>query len=165
MSNLSPVAACSDEPAVRDWSTDQDIVLRLWATLSRCYATCAKAMAAQVQEYDLTTPQFVVLEALHHLGSLPLGELAEKLLVTGGNVTYVMDRLEERGLVSRYRRSDDRRVVLARLTPSGRLLMSEVFPNHVSRMEHLSRHLASSEQRDLARLLKKMGTGIRQHDL
>jgi MarR family 2-MHQ and catechol resistance regulon transcriptional repressor len=165
MSNPNLVAAYSEEPAARDWSADQDIALRLWATLWRCHATCAKAMAAQVQEYDLTTPQFVVLEALHHLGSLPLGELAEKLLVTGGNVTYVMDRLEEKGLVSRFRPADDRRVVLAQLTPSGRRQMGEVFPNHVSRMEHLSRHLTSSEQKDLARLLKKMGMGIRHQDL
>tara|TARA_Y100001936_G_C15921857_1_gene584516 strand:- start:346 stop:720 length:375 start_codon:yes stop_codon:yes gene_type:complete len=122
-------------------------------------------MAAHVQEYDLTTPQFVVLEALHHLGPLPLGELADKLLVTGGNVTYVMDRLESRGLVTRDRRTDDRRVVVARMTTEGRDLVSKVFPDHVGRMEHLSRHLTDQEQRELSALLKKLGTGIFEHDL
>ena len=159
------IEADSDGPAVRQWSEKQDIALRLWATLSRCYATCARAMAAQVQEYDLTTPQFVILEALHHLGPLPLGELAEKLLVTGGNVTYVMDRLESRGLVTRDRRTDDRRVVVARMTTEGRDLVSKVFPDHVGRMEHLSRHLTDQEQRELSALLKKLGTGIFEHDL
>ncbi len=157
--------AGADRPAARQWSEKQDIALRLWATLPRCYATCSRAMAAQVQEYDLTTPQFVVLEALHHLGPLPLGELAEKLLVTGGNVTYVMDRLESRGLVTRDRRTDDRRVVVARMTTEGRDLVSKVFPDHVGRMEHLSRHLTDQEQRELSVLLKKLGTGILEHDL
>jgi len=71
-------------------------------------------VGSRISEYGLTTPQFGVLEALHHLGSLSLGDLADKLLVTGGNITYVMDRLEERGLVERDRSTEDRRVVHSR---------------------------------------------------
>lgn len=154
-----------DKPAERAWTDDQDVALRLWVTLARCYATYAKAIAAKVQDYGLTTPQFGTLEALYHLGPLSLGELAEKLLVTGGNVTYVMDRLEDQGLVYRYRRPDDRRVILARLTPEGRDLVAEVFPGHVSYVEHLSRHLTADEQKQLAVLLKSLGTGIQTKDL
>ena len=95
------------------------MALGVWVSLARCYSTFAKAIALKVQEYDLTAPQFGALEALYHLGPLSLGELAEKLLVTGGNVTYVMDRLESRGLVARYRSDDDRRVVHAKLTSGG----------------------------------------------
>lgn len=118
-----------------------------------------------MQDYGLTTPQFGALEALYHLGPLSLGELAEKLLVTGGNVTYVMDRLEEQSLTYRYRRPDDRRVVLARLTPEGWDLVAEVFQGHTSYVEHLSRHLTSDEQKQLAGLLKVLGSGIQAKDL
>ena len=98
MNRGDPPALTSEHaPAERDWSADEERALRLWIALARCYATFAKAIAVKVQEYDLTTPQFGVLEALYHLGPLSLGELADKLLVTGGNVTYVMDRLEEQG--------------------------------------------------------------------
>lgn len=154
-----------DQPAERDWNDGQDAALRLWVTLARCHATYAKAVAAKVQDYRLTPPQFGTLEALYHLGPLSLGELAEKLLVTGGNVTYVMDRLEDQGLVYRYRRPEDRRVILARLTPEGRDLVAEVFPSHASYVEHLSRHLSRDEQTMLSRLLKTLGTGIQSKDL
>ena len=154
-----------DHPAERDWSEDQEVALRLWVTLARCHATYGKAVASKVQDYGLTTPQFGTLEALYHLGPLSLGELAEKLLVTGGNVTYVMDRLEDQGLVYRYRRPDDRRVIQARLTAEGRELVADVFPDHASHIEHLSRHLTSEEQTLLAGLLKKLGTGIQTNDL
>lgn len=154
-----------DQPAKRDWTDGQEAALRLWITLARCYATYSKALAAKVQDYGLTTPQFGTLEALYHLGPLSLGELAEKLLVTGGNVTYVMDRLEDQGLVYRYRRPDDRRVILARLTPEGRELVSEVFPSHASYVEHLSRHLTPAQQHMAATLLKTLGTGIQGKDL
>jgi MarR family 2-MHQ and catechol resistance regulon transcriptional repressor len=154
-----------DQPAARDWTDGQEAALRLWVTLARCHATYAKAVAAKVQDYGLTTPQFGTLEALYHLGPLSLGELADKLLVTGGNVTYVMDRLEDQGLVYRYRRPEDRRVILARLTPEGRDLVSEVFPSHASYVEHLSRHLTSEEQKTLSGLLRALGTGIQSKDL
>jgi MarR family 2-MHQ and catechol resistance regulon transcriptional repressor len=154
-----------DQPAERDWTDDQETALRLWVTLARCHATYSKAIAAKVQDYGLTTPQFGTLEALYHLGPLSLGELADKLLVTGGNVTYVMDRLEDQGLVYRYRRPDDRRVIQARLTVEGRDLVAEVFPSHTSYVEHLSRHLTAKEQVTLSALLKTLGTEIASKDL
>ena len=154
-----------DRPADRDWTEDQAVALRLWVTLARCHATYAKAIASKVQEFGLTTPQFGTLEALYHLGPLSLGELADKLLVTGGNVTYVMDRLEDQGLVYRYRRPDDRRVIQARLTPEGRELVAEAFPSHASYVEHLSRHLTPDEQEQLGDLLRTLGTGIQRMDL
>ena len=154
-----------DRPAERDWTDDQETALRLWVTLARCYATYAKAIATKVQDYGLTTPQFGTLEALYHLGPLSLGELADKLLVTGGNVTYVMDRLEDQGLVYRFRRPDDRRVIQARLTEEGRALVAEVFPGHASYIEHLSRHLSPEEQAQLGDLLKTLGKGIADKDL
>lgn len=154
-----------DQPAEREWTEEQGTSLRLWITLARCHASYAKAIAGKVQDYGLTTPQFGTLEALYHLGPLPLGELADKLLVTGGNVTYVMDRLEDQGLVYRYRRPDDRRVIQAKLTQEGRDLVAEVFPGHASYAEHLSRHLSTDEQAVLSDLLKRLGTGIQSKDL
>jgi len=154
------VAADPDVPAPRTWDDDEERSLRLWVALARSYATFARAVASAVEEYGLTPPQFGVLEALHHLGPLPLGELADKLLVTGGNVTYVMDRLEDRGLVRRERSGEDRRVVEGHLTAEGRRLIADVFPDHVELIDDLAGVLEPAEQEELRRLLKKLGKGI-----
>ena len=95
-------------------------------------------------------------------GPLSLGELADKLLVTGGNVTYVMDRLEEQGLVVRERSPEDRRIVQAKLTEKGRALIVEVFPGHATFIDDLASHLEPSERDDLRRLLKKLGRAIQE---
>jgi MarR family 2-MHQ and catechol resistance regulon transcriptional repressor len=124
--------------------------------------TFSRAVACKVAEYDLTAPQFGVLEALYHLGPLSLGELAEKLLVTGGNVTYVMDRLEVQGLVARERSGDDRRVVRAHLTTKGRQTIEGVFPRHAGFVEGLVEGLDPEEKETLRALLKKLGKGIAQ---
>ncbi len=147
-------------PAPRDWSEDEEVSLRLWISLARCYATFSRNVAVRVSEYGLTTPQFGVLEALYHLGQLTLGELAEKLLVTGGNITYVMDKLEDQGLVVRERSGEDRRVVRARLTQEGRRLIGDVFPGHVEHIHELTAGLDPDEQATLRRLLKKLGRGL-----
>ena len=154
-----------DGKAPRNWTESQRTALGVWVALARCYSTYAKAISAKVQEYDLTVPQFGTLEALYHLGPLSLGDLADKLLVTGGNVTYVMDRLEGLGLVARYRSEKDRRVVHATLTPKGRDLVADVFPGHAEYVEHLCRHLSLEEQGQLRGLLKTLGKGVAANDL
>jgi MarR family 2-MHQ and catechol resistance regulon transcriptional repressor len=106
-----------------------------------------------------------VLEALYHLGPLSLGELADKLLVTGGNVTYVMDRLEEQGLVDRERSPEDRRVIQAKLTSAGRARIIEVFPGHAEYVAAVAGQLDGEEQEQLRTLLKTLGMGIRESDL
>jgi MarR family 2-MHQ and catechol resistance regulon transcriptional repressor len=150
----------ADEPSKKIWSEAEEKALRLWINLARCYVTFSRAVACKVAEYDLTAPQFGVLEALYHLGPLSLGELAEKLLVTGGNVTYVMDRLEAQDLVVRERSGDDRRVVRAHLTTKGRATIDAVFPGHVDFIRSLVEVLDPADRDTLRTLLKKLGKGI-----
>ena len=149
-----------DSPAPREWPQGQETALRLWIALARCYGAYSKAVATKIHEYALTAPQFGILEALYHLGPLSLGDLADKLLVTGGNVTYVMDRLEERDLVFRERSPTDRRIIQAKLTEKGHALIADVFAGHAEFIESLSSVLSQEEQEDLRRLLKKLGQGV-----
>lgn len=149
-----------ERTADRSWGEEEEEALRLWIALARCYFSFSRVVSGKILEYGLTVPQFGILEALHHLGPLSLGELAEKLLVTGGNVTYVMDRLEEQGLVYRDRSIEDRRVIQAKLTPKGRKLISEVFPPHAAFVKGMVSHLEPDEREELRRLLKKLGKQV-----
>lgn len=160
----APGQAGPDTPASRDWSEDRERALRLWIALARCYSTFSRAVSCKIGEYGLTAPQFGVLEALYHLGPLALGELADKLLVTGGNVTYVMDRLEDQKLVQRVRSPEDRRVVQAKLTPEGHALIAQVFPGHGAFVENLAGCLDAGEQEELRKLLKKLGRSAASKD-
>ena len=158
-------AARDPGPAPRDFSEAEDRALRLWVSLARGHASFEKAVSCKISEYGMTTPQFGVLEALYHLGPLSLGDLADKLLVTGGNVTYVMDRLEDMDLVERRRSPVDRRVITAHLTDAGRERIRTVFPGHADFIRHVARHLDEDEQDTLRTLLKKLGLGVQEHDL
>jgi MarR family 2-MHQ and catechol resistance regulon transcriptional repressor len=106
---------------------------------------------------NLTITQFGVLEALHHIGPLCQGELAEKLLRSGGNLTLVVDNLEKAGYVIRERDPADRRFVVVRLTSKGAEFITVLFPKVVSNVAREMGVLSSTELSDLGRLCKKIG--------
>ena len=106
----------------------------------------------------LTESQFGALEALHHLGPLCQRELAAKVLKSAGNMTTVVDNLEKRGLVERWREGDDRRVVTVHLTKSGEKLIRKVFPIVVDTLVRAFSALSAKEQNELAALCRRLGT-------
>ncbi|MGE0353299.1 MAG: MarR family winged helix-turn-helix transcriptional regulator [Gemmatimonadales bacterium] len=150
----------TEDTRARVYPPDQQLALRTWVALARCYASVARASDRLVRSYGLTPPQFALLEALYHLGRLPLSEIGQKLLVTSGNVTYVMDNLCQLGLVERERCDTDRRVVYARLTSRGEALIARTFPRHAEEITNLFAALSPAEQEALRGLLKKLGTAV-----
>jgi MarR family transcriptional regulator, 2-MHQ and catechol-resistance regulon repressor len=137
-----------------------DPALRSWIVLARAYHTIVRAVSRDVARHGLTLGQFAVLEALYHRGPLPLGRIGALLLVTAGNITYVVDQLERRGLVKRERRRDDRRVVYASLTPQGTEMIDQIFPQHANFIVELFGVLTPDELRALRQLLKKLGLSV-----
>jgi len=135
----------------------QKEALKLWIVLTRCFNTFAQAEAESIRAYDLTTPQFGVLEALAHLGPMKMCEIGGKLLMSGANVTGVVDRLEKKGLVRRVLNAEDRRLFLIHLTDEGGKLIVKFFPQHAVRIEQFMSGLVSKEKRQLIELLKKLG--------
>jgi MarR family transcriptional regulator, 2-MHQ and catechol-resistance regulon repressor len=112
------------------------------------------------RDHGLTETQFGVLEALHHLGPMPQARLCEKLLVSGSNLTTVIDNLERGGLVRRDPNPEDRRAYLVRLSDTGKTLIARAFPDHAARVRTLLGVLTQAEQRELGRLCRKLGLGL-----
>jgi MarR family transcriptional regulator, 2-MHQ and catechol-resistance regulon repressor len=133
----------------------------VWVVLARAFNAMEQCAAEDVARHDLTLAEFAVLEALFHKGSLLLGEVQRKILVSSGGVTYLVDRLEQRGLVRRTPCPDDRRARYAELTDDGVALMQRIFPEHAARITEAVATLNENDQRELIRMLKELGLGIR----
>ncbi|HEC01351.1 MAG TPA: MarR family transcriptional regulator [Sphingomonadales bacterium] len=72
-------------------------------------------------EFKVTLPRFDLMSALYREpGGLTMGELSRKLLVSNGNVTGIVERLQKEGLVKRWSLPTDRRIYSVGLTPKGR---------------------------------------------
>lgn len=139
----------------------EKLALDAYIKLSRCLNSIQSRLLPELQRvHGITESQFAVLEALHHLGPLSQGQLCGKILRSGSNVTTVVDNLERDGLVRRERDATDRRVQIVSITAEGEALISEVMPTHVDRIATGLAALTDDEQRELARLCKKLGTKV-----
>jgi MarR family 2-MHQ and catechol resistance regulon transcriptional repressor len=138
------------------------LALGTFVKLRRAVNTVTARLNPVLQkEHGLTESQFGVLEALWHLGPMPQARLCEKLLVSGSNLTTVMDNLERDGLVRRDPNPEDRRAHLVRLSEKGKALVADAFPAHAARIAALLGVLTATEQRELGRLCRKLGLAIR----
>ena len=136
---------------------DEVRALDTYIKLMRAANAVSGRIHGHLRDADLTVSQFAVLEAIHHLGPLAQRDLCTKLLQSGGNMTLVVANLEKRGLVRRERPAENRRLVVVHPTPRGRRLIRKVFPRHARAVAEDLSVLTASEQKELARLLKKLG--------
>jgi MarR family transcriptional regulator, 2-MHQ and catechol-resistance regulon repressor len=144
------------------YGTKADRALGLWVKLARAHALLVKLTSRDISRYGLTPPQFAVIESLGHLGAMKINALSAKMLVTGGNMTIVIDNLEKSGLVERARCTEDRRVIWIRLTEKGEALFKKIFPQHAKFVTGLLEVLTEKEIAELSGLLKKFGTQLQE---
>ena len=127
--------------------------------LTRCTNSLLARLAERNSIGDLTYSQFAVLEALYHLGHMTQGEVGNKVLKSGSNMTTVIDNLERDGLVRRERDADDRRVIHIHLTETGKGKIEAVLPGHIAALVEEFKVLSTGEQETLGELCKKLGRG------
>ena len=134
-----------------------DAALKLWVVLARSFNAVSARLAEDIARHELTQTEFAILEVLYHKGPLLLGEVQKKILVTSGGITYLVDRLVEKGFVKREECAEDRRARYAVLTPAGTALIKKIFPQHTAAVERALSGLTLAEQREATGLLRKLG--------
>jgi DNA-binding MarR family transcriptional regulator len=128
-------SAASDQVIERVGSSPKTrLPLQVHLRLARCRNLMMREMRRSVERWNLTMPQFDVLAELARAPEqgFTFVELSRLLLVTSGNLTGIIDRLEEYGLVKREAEASDRRVTRMRLTPLGRRRIEDILPQHAA---------------------------------
>lgn len=133
------------------------IPLKLYVVLTRAAESLHAHTRADIESHGLTQTEFAILEALFHKGPMLLGEVQKKILVSSGGITFLIDRLAKRGLVTRRLCESDRRARWAELTPAGRELIERIFPGHSEVIRRAVSGLSQEEQQTLIELLRKLG--------
>jgi MarR family 2-MHQ and catechol resistance regulon transcriptional repressor len=146
----------AEHPAVPDVPTAT--ALKLYVVLSRALASVNRHVEASIAATGLSASEFGVLEALYNAGPMLLGEVQRKILVSSGGITFVVDRLEKRGLVERRPCETDRRARYAALTARGRELIDTAFPGHAEAIRRAMSGLGLADQRAVTTLLRTLGT-------
>lgn len=137
----------------------QDLSLKLFVVLARAYKTLMEHARRDIEKEGVGQTEFAVLEVLYHKGQLTIGEIGAHVLLTSGSMTYVVNKLEERGLVERKPCPDDHRATFIALTSDGRRLVGRIFPGHAAAIERATAALSADEKRKTVELLKTLGLG------
>ncbi|RKN84923.1 MarR family winged helix-turn-helix transcriptional regulator [Paenibacillus ginsengarvi] len=131
--------------------------LHLFIVLTRASQWVNAHADRHIRKLGLNRTEFGVLELLYHKGRQPLQQIGDKILMTSGNITYVVDKLEKKELVVRVGDPNDRRVWYAEITPKGVKFIEDVFAEHTAVIEEALRGLDQEEKETAVRLLKKLG--------
>lgn len=131
--------------------------LKLFIVLSRAYRAVNENVNKLIQTYGVNPTEFAVLELLYHKGDQPLQQIGEKILLASGSITYVVDKLEQKGLLIRVACPNDRRVTYAQISDEGKRFIEKVFPNHEQKIHEIMTNLSCDEKTTMIQLLKKLG--------
>jgi DNA-binding MarR family transcriptional regulator len=135
-----------------DTKAGRDLGSETWSLLQRVVFSQRPRWIAAIREFDLVPPQWIALQALDE--PKPMGEIAKRLACDSSNVTWITDRLEERGLVERRAAAHDRRVKLLVLTAEGKRLRDRIEARLAEPPAPITA-LSRSDQRDLRDILRR----------
>lgn len=148
----TPASSSSRKPSRRFDSPQQEVYLSLWRTYDRLRMLEDELFL----QHDLTAQQYNALRLLRaeHPATLPTLVLAGRLVSHAPDITRLVDRLQERGLVARQRMPDNRRVVQVGITEAGLTLLKELEqPVRECHLKQLG-HLAPAQLQALVELLR-----------
>jgi MarR family 2-MHQ and catechol resistance regulon transcriptional repressor len=129
----------------------------VWLVMMKAMRALSRYAAAGIEETGLGLSDFGVLEVLLHKGPLPVNTIGPIVDLTPGSISIAVDRLFEKGLVSRVESTEDRRVRIVALTPRGKDLIVSAFRKHAGQMRRVFSELSPEELRSLEVALKKIG--------
>src|SRR2546426_4753041 len=128
-----------------------------WLVLVKALQAASKYLYAGLAETGIDDTDFRILEALLNRGPLPVNTIGPKVFLTPGSISVAVDRLVERGLVSRVESSEDRRVRVVSLTAKGKRLITPIFRKHATEIGKVFADASPKELRSLETILKKIG--------
>ena len=140
---------------------DTERALKLFIVLSRASKVILEEAHRTSEKHGLNPTEFAVLELLHHTGRQPIQKIGQKILLRSGSMTYVVDKLEKRGLLERVNCEADKRVTYMAITTAGEELMISIFPEHAANIKSIMTSLTIEEQNQAIELLRKLGLSVK----
>lgn len=162
------VAAVNRDSIRTDPGKGEQASLRTWLRLLICTNLVEREVRGRLRDkFDTTLPRFDVLAQLDAASREPeshltMSELSRRLMVTNGNLTSLIERLVQEGLVKRDPAPGDKRTQIVKLTAVGKRSFDAMTPEHQRLIDDLFSGLSVSERRHLFDLLGKLRSSVQE---
>lgn len=152
------------ETKVSERPADHEAELRLWLRLLTCTTLIEGEVRSRLRDsFDVTLPRFDLMAQLDKAqNGMTLGELSQRMMVSNGNVTGLVDRLVEQKMIERRPSPTDRRSMLVNLTPEGRKTFRTMARTHEDWIAEIFEGLTRNEMDSLMQLLAKTKAAARR---
>ena len=162
----------SVEAMIKDASLDHESraiegdhdALRLWLRMLTCTTLIESEVRRRLRDnFDITLPRFDLLAQLERApNGMTLGELSQRMMVSNGNLTGLVDRLHEQGLIKRKSSATDRRVQIVSLSADGRRFFRTMARANADWVGEIFAGLSADEIEKLMGLLGKTKDSARK---
>ncbi len=152
------------ETKVAERPDDHKTELRLWLRMLTCTTLIENEVRRRLREtFDMTLPRFDLLAQLERTPSgMTLGELSQRMMVSNGNITGLVERLAGEGLIKRKPAPNDRRVQIVSLTAEGRRFFRAMAKENADWIGEMFADLSENDIEALMNLLAKTKAGARK---
>src|SRR5690554_5122770 len=131
--------------------------LKTMRILFRTVQAIEQIVKKDVKNFCLTVNEFAAMEALYHKGKVSVNEICQAVLIPNSSMTYVLDKLEEKGYINRIQDADDKRTFYVELSTKGMDHAESILPKHYEVMHQVFSVLSKEEKDILNAHLKKLG--------
>lgn len=131
--------------------------LKSMIVMFKAYQSLIEVIKEDIKETDFDFNEFTVLEVIYHKKRITVTDIKEKVLVASSSLTYILDKLEKKALITRTKSEIDKRIIYVELTDNGTKISDKVFPKHYDVLKEVFNVLSDSEKNTLTSLLKKVG--------
>ncbi len=138
-------------------NTRRPKAIHTWLLMLKASQAIARYLLPPVLKAGLGDSDFRVLEVLLHKGPMPVNTIGPKVNLNPGSVSVAVDRLYNKGLVSRVENESDRRVRTVSLTEKGRKMFVPLFRQHAALVEKAFQDVSPEEKRQVEDVLKHIG--------
>lgn len=160
---LEQSAALDAETKIAEAPGDHKAELRLWLRLLATNTLIETEIRRRLRErFDVTLPRFDLMAQLERKPhGMTLGELSQRMMVTNGNVTGLVDRLLAEEVISRKQHKSDRRSHIVSLTEKGRRQFARMAKEHEDWIAGMFGEISQGEAATLTKLLGKLKSSVR----
>ena len=138
---------CSNEPYL--------VLMQTAKAIQECIKT-------HVSKHELSVTEFSVLEVLYHKGTQTIHQVGSSILVASGSMTYVVDKLVQKGFLERNICPGDRRAIHISLSDQGKSLMDALIPEHQVLIDSMFASLELNEVNSLIDVLTKTKKQVKE---
>lgn len=160
----SPAVPLDAETKVAERPADHEAELRLWLRLLTCTTLIEGQIRSRLRStFDVTLPRFDLMAQLDKApNGMTLGELSQRMMVSNGNVTGLVERLSEQGLIERRPSPSDRRAQIVTLTAEGRKTFRTMARTHEGWIAEIFGDLSPADIETLMKLLARTKASARK---